>query len=174
MSSIYASAIAQYWAQHPDFLAQATASSPSLAAHVAGSATTAEAYPTLLPLRATLFDMDGVLFDSMPAHAKSWAQVCREFGFDIEEQEIYMNEGRTAFTTLNVFTQRQFGRDTNPEEVERVYQRKCEIFNAFPTAPKMHGAQELLDQITADQLTRVVVTGSGQASLLDQIGRAHV
>lgn len=173
MSNTFASAIARYWAQHPDFLAQATASSPSLAAHVAGSATTTEAYPTLLPLRATLFDMDGVLFDSMPAHAKSWAQVCREFGFDIEEQEIYMNEGRTAFTTLNVFAQRQFGRDTNPEEVERVYQRKCEIFNTFPTAPKMPGAQELLDQITADRLTRVVVTGSGQASLLDRLTRHY-
>lgn len=173
MSSIYASAIARYWAQHPDFLAQATASSPLLDAHVEGSATTAETCPTLLPLRATLFDMDGVLFDSMPAHAKSWAQVCREFGFDVDETEIYMNEGRTAFTTLNVFTQRQYGRDTTPEEVEKVYQRKCEVFNTFPSAPKMQGAQELLDQIAADHLTRVVVTGSGQASLLERITRHY-
>ena len=173
MSNTFASAIARYWAQHPDFLAQATASSPSLSAYVEGSATTAEDCPTLLPLRATLFDMDGVLFDSMPAHAKSWAQVCREFGFDVDETEIYMNEGRTAFTTLNVFTQRQYGRDTTPEEVEMVYQRKCEIFNTFPSASKMQGAQELLDQIAADHLTRVVVTGSGQASLLERITRHY-
>ena len=173
MSNTFASAIARYWAQHPDFLAQATASSPSLAAHIEGSATTAEDSPTLLPLRAALFDMDGVLFDSMPAHAKSWAQICREFGFDVDETEIYMNEGRTAFTTLNVFTQRQYGRDTTPEEVEKVYQRKCEVFNTFPSAPKMPGAQELLDQIAADELTRVVVTGSGQASLLERITRHY-
>ena len=173
MSTTFASAIARYWAQHPDFLAQATASSPLLAAYVEGSATTAEAFPTILPLRAALFDMDGVLFDSMPAHAKSWAQVCREFGFDVDETEIYMNEGRTAFTTLNVFTQRQYGRDTTPEEVEKVYQRKCEVFNTFPSAPKMQGAQELLDQIAADHLTRVVVTGSGQASLLERITRHY-
>ena len=63
MSTTFASAIARYWAEYPDFLAQATTSSPLLAAHVEGSATTAEAYPTLLPLRATLFDMDGVLLD---------------------------------------------------------------------------------------------------------------
>ena len=173
MSNTFASAIARYWAQHPDFLAQATASSPSLAAHIEGSATTAEDCPTLLPLRTALFDMDGVLFDSMPAHAKSWAQICREFGFDVDETEIYMNEGRTAFTTLNVFTQRQYGRDTTPEEVEKIYQRKCEVFNTFPSAPKMPGAQELLDQIAADELTRVVVTGSGQASLLERITRHY-
>lgn len=173
MSTPFASAIARYWADHPDFLTEAKATASQLLATNVDSTTTTEAYPTLLPLRATLFDMDGVLFDSMPAHAKSWAQVCREFGFNVDETEIYMNEGRTAFTTLNVFTQRQYGRDTTPEEVEKVYQRKCEVFNTFPSAPKMQGAQELLDQITADHLTRVVVTGSGQASLLERITRHY-
>ena len=154
----YAAAVTQYWEQHPDWQREAVAAGHDL--HT-------------LPVQAALFDMDGVLFDSMPAHAKSWAQVCREFGFDVDETEIYMNEGRTAFTTLNVFTQRQYGRDTTPEEVEKVYQRKCEVFNTFPSAPKMQGAQELLDQIAADHLTRVVVTGSGQASLLERITRHY-
>ena len=75
MSTTFASAIARYWAEHPDFLTQAKASASQLSATNVDYATTTEAYPALLPLRATLFDMDGVLFDSMPAHAKSWAQV---------------------------------------------------------------------------------------------------
>lgn len=174
MIQSFASAISHYWATHLEWYSQALQSSPILAKTLPiDNTTSSEDFPTLLPLRATLFDMDGVLFDSMPAHAKSWAQVCREFGFDVDETEIYMNEGRTAFTTLNVFTQRQYGRDTTPEEVEKVYQRKCEVFNTFPSAPKMQGAQELLDQIAADHLTRVVVTGSGQASLLERITRHY-
>ena len=174
MIQSFASAISHYWATHPEWYSQALQSSPILAKTLPiDNTTSSEDFPTLLPLRAALFDMDGVLFDSMPAHAKSWAQVCREFGFDVDETEIYMNEGRTAFTTLNVFTQRQYGRDTTPEEVEKVYQRKCEVFNTFPSAPKMQGAQELLDQIVADHLTRVVVTGSGQASLLERITRHY-
>ena len=174
MIQSFASAISHYWVTHPEWYSQALQSSPILAKTLPiDNTTSSEDFPTLLTLRATLFDMDGVLFDSMPAHAKSWAQVCREFGFDVDETEIYMNEGRTAFTTLNVFTQRQYGRDTTPEEVEKVYQRKCEVFNTFPSAPKMQGAQELLDQIAADHLTRVVVTGSGQASLLERITRHY-
>lgn len=174
MIQSFASAISHYWVTHPEWYSQALQSSPILAKTLPiDNTTSSEDFPTLLPLRATLFDMDGVLFDSMPAHAKSWAQVCREFGFDVDETEIYMNEGRTAFTTLNVFTQRQYGRDTTPEEVEKVYQRKCEVFNTFPSAPKMQGTQELLDQIAADHLTRVVVTGSGQASLLERITRHY-
>ena len=174
MIQSFASAISHYWVTHPEWYSQALQSSPILAKTLPiDNTTSSEDFPTLLTLRATLFDMDGVLFDSMPAHAKSWAQVCREFGFDVDETEIYMNEGRTSFTTLNVFTQRQYGRDTTPEEVEKVYQRKCEVFNTFPSAPKMQGAQELLDQIAADHLTRVVVTGSGQASLLERITRHY-
>lgn len=167
MSQDFSTAIAHYWAQHPEFLQQTAAAVPTSSTECSANS------PTILPLRAVLFDMDGVLFDSMPAHAKSWAQVCKEFGFDIDETEIFMNEGRTAFTTLNVFTQRQYGRDTTPEEVERVYARKCEVFNTFPEAPKMPGAQALLDQIVADKLTRVVVTGSGQASLLERLTRNY-
>ena len=49
-----------------------------------------------LNLKAVLFDMDGVLFDSMPRHAKSWAKVCRKFGLNITDEEPYMHEGRTG------------------------------------------------------------------------------
>ena len=32
-------------------------------------------------LKAVLFDMDGVLFNSMPNHAESWHKVMLRFGF---------------------------------------------------------------------------------------------
>ena len=34
-------------------------------------------------LKAVLFDMDGVLFDSMPYHADAWAQVMKRHGLDL-------------------------------------------------------------------------------------------
>ena len=40
--------------------------------------------------RAVFFDMDGVLFDSMPAHAKSWETVAKQFGFDLPYEEVFM------------------------------------------------------------------------------------
>ena len=56
--------------------------------------------------KAVLFDMDGVLFDSMPAHARSWATVCTEFGLKMSAEEAYMHEGRTGESTINILTQR--------------------------------------------------------------------
>ena len=36
-------------------------------------------------LRAVLFDMDGVLYNSMPYHAKAWHRAMAQFGYDLPE-----------------------------------------------------------------------------------------
>lgn len=119
--------------------------------------------------KAVLFDMDGVLFDSMPNHARSWAKVCTEFGLEMTPEEAYMHEGRTGASTINILTRRHWNRDATPEEVERIYAEKCRLFNACPEAPKMPGALQVLERVKAAGLTIVVVTGSGQLSLLDRL-----
>jgi len=119
--------------------------------------------------KAVLFDMDGVLFDSMPNHARSWARVCTEFGLAMTPEEAYMHEGRTGASTINILTQRYWRRDATPEEVKRIYEEKCRLFNACPEAPKMPGAHEVLRRVKKAGLTIVVVTGSGQASLLGRL-----
>lgn len=119
--------------------------------------------------KAVLFDMDGVLFDSMPNHARSWAQVCTEFGLEMDPVEAYMNEGRTGASTINILTQRYWNRDATPEEIEHIYAEKCRMFNACPEAGKMPGAEDVLALVKRLGLKIVVVTGSGQKSLLDRL-----
>ncbi len=125
-------------------------------------------FETLQP-KAVLFDMDGVLFDSMPAHARSWASVCTRFGLHISAEEAYMNEGRTAASTINLLTERQWGRKATSQEIEQIYAEKCKAFNTCPEAPKMPGAEELLTKVKASGLQILVATGSGQLSLLERL-----
>lgn len=120
-------------------------------------------------LKAVLFDMDGVLFDSMPNHAKSWSKVCAEFGLAISPEEVYMNEGRTSASTINMLTHRYWNRDATAEEIENIYQEKCRLFNQCAEAPKMPGAEKVLEEVKQAGLTIVVVTGSGQKSLLERL-----
>jgi HAD superfamily hydrolase (TIGR01509 family) len=125
-------------------------------------------YPAFTP-KAVLFDMDGVLFDSMPNHARSWARVCTEFGIEMSPEEAYLHEGRTGESTINLLMQRYFHRDATAEEYENIYEEKCRAFNDCPPAGKMPGAEEVLLRVQQKGLKILVVTGSGQQSLLERL-----
>ena len=74
-------------------------------------------------LKAVLFDMDGVLFDSMPNHAYAWSHAMTQFGLEMTAYEAYLHEGRTGSGTINILAHRYWGRDATPEEIERMLQR---------------------------------------------------
>lgn len=120
-------------------------------------------------LKAVLFDMDGVLFDSMPYHAAAWHKVMKANGLHLSREEAYLHEGRTGASTINIVCQRQLGREATQEEIESIYQEKSTEFNTHPQAERMQGAWELLQKIKAAGLVPMVVTGSGQTSLLDRL-----
>ncbi|HLG30120.1 MAG TPA: hypothetical protein VI387_07915, partial [Candidatus Brocadiales bacterium] len=40
-----------------------------------------------------IFDMDGVISDSMPFHAKAWKEAFGTIGVDVDDFEIYIREG---------------------------------------------------------------------------------
>lgn len=122
-------------------------------------------------LNAVLFDMDGVLFDSMPRHAYAWCTTLHELGLAFTEEECYLHEGRTGSGTINIVFQRTYGRDATEEEVQRIYARKTALFESQSEAPIMPGALELLNQVKAAGLQRVLVTGSGQEALLTRLNR---
>lgn len=124
---------------------------------------------TKLSLKGALFDMDGVLFDSMPYHAQSWHKAMALNGFDLSEEEAYLHEGRTGAGTINIVVQRQLGRAATKEECKAIYADKSRLFNEFPQAEAMLFAQELVEKICSKGLTAQIVTGSGQLSLLDRI-----
>lgn len=122
-----------------------------------------------IDLKAVLFDMDGVLFDSMPNHAESWHKIMKRFGFGLSREEAYMHEGRTGASTINIVSHRERGHDATEEEIKAIYQAKTEEFNKCPKAERMPGALEVLTKIKSEGLTPMVVTGSGQTSLLDRL-----
>ena len=68
-------------------------------------------------LKAVLFDMDGVLFNSMPYHSEAWHQVMKTHGLDLSREEAYMHEGRTGASTINIVFQRELGKEATQEEI---------------------------------------------------------
>ena len=119
-------------------------------------------------LKAVLFDMDGVLYDSMPYHAQSWTEVMQAYGFDMTIEDAYLHEGRIGDDTINVISKRD-GKAISEEEKKLIYRKKTEIFSSFPAVLPMKGSKELLKKVNSDGLFTMLVTGSGQPTLLDQL-----
>lgn len=124
---------------------------------------------TNFDLKSVIFDMDGVLYDSMPAHDKSWKQTIEELGLKYEPFEFYLQEGRIGKSTINDIFQRNLQRDATVEEENNIYSRKSELFQQYNTNGILPHADDLLNLVKEKKLTPVLVTGSGQPSLLDKL-----
>ncbi len=75
-------------------------------------------------LKAFFFDMDGVLFDSMPYHAKAWVYAFKQMGVDFDEYEAYMREGMTGAGTINEIYQLKLGRNATEKECQQIYKTR--------------------------------------------------
>lgn len=125
-------------------------------------------YKAVKPL-AALIDMDGTLYDSMKNHSAAWYRMITELGIEATQEEFYMYEGRTGASTINIIFQRAYGRDATPEEIEELYHRKTVYFSELPPVKPMHGAKEMVNVLMESGIKRVLVTGSGQTSLINRI-----
>ena len=119
--------------------------------------------------KAVLFDMDGVLYDSMPNHAVSWHESMKTFHIEMPREDAYRYEGMRGVETIKLLTRQQWGRDISDEEAARMYAAKSERFALCAEAPVMEGVKQLQQLIHGMGLQIVVVTGSGQRSLLDKL-----
>ncbi len=125
-------------------------------------------YQRFEPL-AALIDMDGTLYDSMPHHADAWKAMADSAGIPAERDEFFMYEGRTGASTINILFQRTYGRDATPEEAKELYGVKSRNFQAMPPVDPMPGADQLLREFMEHHMRLVLVTGSGQSSLISRL-----
>ena len=123
--------------------------------------------------KAVLFDMDGVLYDSMPNHAIAWHDSMKEFGIFMSRDDAYATEGQRGVDTIRQMVKQQQGRDISEEEAQRMYDLKSRLFHDMKEAPMMPGALSLMEKIKASGLSIGVVTGSGQRPLIARLLRDY-
>ena len=120
-------------------------------------------------IRAALFDMDGVLLDSMPTHARCWRESMRLFGISMPDIETYRIEGMRGIEICKMKAREQLNREISDEEALKMYDEKSKAVDSSPKPKTMDGVKHLMEQMKADGLKIVIVTGSGHRSLLDDL-----
>ena len=122
--------------------------------------------------KAVLFDMDGVIYDSMKNHALAWHDAMGSYGLAMAYSDAYEYEGMRGVETIKLLTQQQWGKAVSDEKAKEMYQHKSRLFAEHcqqTPAGIMPGVKELMQQIKDCGMKICVVTGSGQHTLLDKL-----
>jgi beta-phosphoglucomutase len=119
-------------------------------------------------LRATVFDMDGVLIDSHPAHRRAWRQFLHAANRDVSETELgFILEGRTRSEILRHF----FG-DLDELELQEYGRRKDEIFRAMEhQIGPVRGVLEFVQQLQSRNVAMAVATSASEIRTFSTIER---
>ncbi len=119
--------------------------------------------------KAVIFDMDGVLVDSMPYHADAWIAVFAEIGIHINHQDIYDIEGSNHEGIIRLVF-RKAGRTPKPEDFKELARKKMEIFTKTNKVTVFPGIYECLDFLKNKCLLGVV-SGSDRAVVIELLLR---
>jgi HAD superfamily hydrolase (TIGR01509 family) len=111
--------------------------------------------------------MDGVIYDSMGYHSAAWSSAFEYFGIDFPPEMAYLNEGRTAASTINLIYQKKENRDATDHEIKMIYTKKSEIFEKMPKSVPVAGIRDFMEKVKQEGLGIWVVTGSAQTQLLE-------
>ena len=121
-------------------------------------------------IKAVLFDMDGVLYDSMPTHVQAYNDTLSKWGLKAEPEDFYMMEGRTGHSTIDIVMNQNWGRNATQEEKESIYAQKAKRFVELNTTAKLiPNVIDVLEKVKQLGLKRIVVTGSGQPTLFNNL-----
>lgn len=119
--------------------------------------------------QAYFFDMDGVLFDSMPHHAIAWEEVMKKHSLSFTARDCYINEGRTGESVIREAMWKARNRDARPDEIEQIYAEKSAYFHQLGETYPIPNVADVLQYVQSCGHQIWVVTGSGQRTLIDSL-----
>jgi len=120
-------------------------------------------------LKAVIFDMDGVLVDSMPYHADAWVSVFKDVGINIRREDIYDIEGSNHTGIINLVFKKAC-RTPEPADFLRLAQKKQEIFSKINKVKVFDGIYECINSLKNKCLLGVA-SGSDRAVVIELIER---
>lgn len=120
-------------------------------------------------LKAILFDMDGVLVDSMNYHLKSWKELLGSLNVNVSDQFIFEHEGAMSPDIISELF-RKNGDVLDEEQISEIYLTQNFVFltRYLPQVNLYPGSLPLLEQLKKKEILLGLVTSS-RRNLIDQI-----
>ena len=121
-------------------------------------------------MKGVIFDLDGVLVDSMPMHYEAWKIAFSEVAnIEVDETTIYLLEGMRGIELVrNIFEIKRIG-PFDESILTQITKRKDEYFRKIFSFKPFEGMKELVTNL---RCRKVVVSGSAKKDVERILGQA--
>jgi beta-phosphoglucomutase len=122
-------------------------------------------------LQAVIFDMDGVIIDSHPAHRKAWRKFLHSLGREVTNHELdFILDGRKRAEIL-----RYFLGEISEAQVEEHGKRKDDFFHDLELEVKpIPGVVSFLDGLRKQNIAIAVATSASESRARSTLARLHL
>lgn len=115
----------------------------------------------LLKVKAVIFDMDGVITDTMPFHFRAWRKIFKDEGFDVTECEVYLREGQPGNVTLKEIF-KEHGVPYQEEDARRILSKKEKLLKRILRRRFIPGSRQCLHFLKKRGFQLGLVTGTAR------------
>ncbi len=120
--------------------------------------------PLYKNMKGIIFDMDGVLIDAMPFHAEAVKiAIKEEANYEIDKKIVYQLEGMpTDDLVQDIFKRNNSNKKIDNELVEKISERKKQIFKEIENTPLIEGVNDLIKELNECDCLKAIVTGAAK------------
>jgi beta-phosphoglucomutase len=120
--------------------------------------------------KAVIFDMDGVIVNSMPFHFEAWNYVFNKLSFYVIKTDLYMREGEKGDSTLKYFCNKNNFKISD-DDIVKLLAEKEKRFNDISKPILFTIITDIIDYLKVKKIPIALVTGTSYVEvekLLDQ------
>ncbi|MDP8265333.1 MAG: HAD family phosphatase [Candidatus Aceula meridiana] len=116
-------------------------------------------------IKSVIFDMDGVITDTMPYHYRAWRKIFSDAGVKMSRMDIYLREGQSSAPCVKeIFALDQ--KAISDKQVQQVLAQKEKLFKKIFKQRFILGARSFIRKLHAQGFQLGLVTGTARHELL--------
>jgi len=114
-----------------------------------------------LYIKAVIFDLDGVITDTMPFHYHAWKSVLAQEQLKVKRIDVYKREGqRGVHSLISIFN--DYGIVCSPPKAKRLLLQKEKIFKRIVKQKYISGSRNFLKFLHSKKIPLALVTGTAK------------
>ncbi|MDE5526721.1 HAD family hydrolase [Elizabethkingia meningoseptica] len=118
-----------------------------------------------MPLKAVLFDMDGVIVDTEPLHRKAYFKMFEEFGIDVTDELFNTFTGKTTLSVCNELI-KHFNLNVTPQQlIEKKRSHFKYLFGNDPDFDLISGVRKLIENYYQNNVKMVLASSASMTTI---------